>query len=118
MRTLLWLDDYRDPNTNNWMIFNPLGPELVKTIWVKSYQEFKNYIIANGLPDAICFDHDLGDTLGPDEKTGMSCAKWLIDYCIDNNKKLPLYNIHSANPVGKDNINSILQSFIKYQQTI
>ena len=45
----------------------------------------------------------------------MDCAKWLVDYCIDNQLTLPLYNIQSANPVGKENIDGLLKNFIKHQ---
>ena len=41
----------------------------------------------------------------------MECAKWLIEYCLDNNKNLPEYYVHSANPVGAKNIKSLLDSF-------
>lgn len=58
---------------------------------------YRTHIINHSLPDGICFDHDLGE-----EKTGYDCAKWLVDYCMDNNLKLPLYAIQSANPVGKE----------------
>lgn len=40
---------------------------------------------------------------------------WLVDYCIDNNQKLPLYNIHSANPTGKENIDKYLKNYVKIQ---
>lgn len=130
MQVLLWLDDVRDPSEKlrgdgTWLVFSPIK-QPYEVIWVKSYQEFVNWINQNGLPTAICFDHDLGftneyyienDIESPElEKTGMDCAKWLVDYCIDNNKKLPLYNIQSANPVGKANIDSLLKNFIKYQK--
>ena len=61
--TILWLDDIRDPNTNNWLdIFSPVKPIYdYYIVWVKSYKEFKDWIDSNGLPTAICFDHDLGD---------------------------------------------------------
>jgi hypothetical protein len=49
------------------------------------------------------------------EMTGMDCAKWLVDYCIANQLTLPLYNIQSANPVGKENIDGLLKNFIKHQ---
>lgn len=49
------------------------------------------------------------------EKTGMDCAKWLIEYCITNNLKLPKFYCHSMNPIGKDNITSILTQFSKTQ---
>ena len=123
MKTLLWLDDYRDPLKDNWLVFSPIEQPF-EVIWVKSYQEFKDYIVDNGLPTAICFDHDLGFTNeyyiennlpSPEvEKTGMDCAKWLVWWCQEHNLKLPLYNIQSANPIGKDNIDGLLKSFIKF----
>ena len=104
-KKLLWLDDYRDPTKNDWIVFSPIGRTLdIK--WVINYNEFITYITNNGLPDGICFDHDLDE-----EKTGYDCAKWLVEYCLDNNLKLPLYNIHSANPVGKEHINKLLSNF-------
>jgi hypothetical protein len=128
MKTLLWLDDIRNPLEDDWLVFSPI--ENPKVFWVKSYQEFTDWIIDNGLPDGICFDHDLGlpnhfsrinngiskrqsRKQKIQEKTGYDCAKWLVDYCMDYNKPLPLYNIQSANPVGKDNINGLLKSFLK-----
>ncbi len=130
MKTLLWLDDYRDPLKDDWLNFSPIGRECA-VVWVKNYEEFICYIRTNGLPEAICFDHDLSDiqafTTGfpemmegidipESEKTGMDCAKWLVDYCIDNNVVLPLYAIQSANPAGKENIDSLLKNFKKHQQ--
>ncbi len=115
MKTLLWLDDYRDPfeDDGKWLVFSPIDSPF-NVIWAKSYQEFIDWIKVNGLPDAICFDHDLGDKLGPDEKTGLSCAKWLVEYIMDNGGELPAWNIQSANPVGKDNINGLLTGFKKH----
>jgi hypothetical protein len=130
MKKLLWLDDIRNPLDSNWLTYSPIQQPF-QTVWVKSYQEFTNWIKFNGLPDAICFDHDLGmevalnaresgmskrkaRLLKQEEKTGYHCAKWLVDYCLDNNCKLPLYNIQSANPVGKENIDKLLQNFIQH----
>lgn len=130
-QTLLWLDDYRDPfdTKTDWLVFSPIPRENLQVIWVKTYQEFKDWIIDNGLPEAICFDHDLADehyTIGrpsnfqefdyslTNEKTGMDCAKWLIQYCIEFKTALPLFNIQSANPVGKKNIQALLDNFNKH----
>ena len=107
-KRLLWLDDARDPLTNDWLVFSPIGKN-VDTTWVTNHQEFIDDIMINGLPDAICFDHDLGYY----EETGYDCAKWLVDYCIDNKKELPKYGIQSANPVGRVNIDSLLKNYIK-----
>lgn len=131
-KTLLWLDDIRNPRENDWLVFSPIPSyELKNIVWVKSYKEFVMWIEQFGLPDAICFDHDLGmdvaiatrekgiskrksRALKQEEKTGYDCAKFLVDYCINNKLSLPLYNIQSANPVGKENINSLLSKFIKH----
>lgn len=77
-------------------------------IGVKSYFEFTKFILQNGLPYFISFDHDLGE-----EKTGYDCAKWLVDYCMDNKLQLPKFSVHSQNPVGKENIQILLNNFNK-----
>ncbi len=110
MKKLLWLDDLRNPHDKgiDWLEYSPIGKE-VEVVWVKNASEFKNWILENGLPDAICFDHDLGD----DSPSGYECAKWLVEYCLDNKFKPPLWACQSANPVGRENINCLLTSFIK-----
>ena len=130
MKTLLWLDDVRDPFQNDWLNFSPIG-KLVDVTWVTNYQEFIDWIMIYGLPDAVCFDHDLSDLqafkssypemvedIECNEKTGYDCAKWLVDYCINNNKSLPKYAIQSANPVGRENINSLLTNFNKFNKNV
>jgi hypothetical protein len=137
MKTLLFLDDLRNPFDKeiDWLVFSPLPREDLKLYWVKSYNEFRWWITTNGLPDGICFDHDLGMNvaikaqskgmskrksrqLKKEDKTGFDCAKWLVEYCIDNDKPLPLYNIQSANPVGKENIDKLLQNYLKHWESL
>jgi hypothetical protein len=109
MKTILWLDDLRNPFTEpNWVNFKQPN-DIV--IWVKNYNEFVDYISKNGLPDLISFDHDLGET---DELTGYDCSKWLVDYLIDNKLKLPQIRLHTANPVGAKNIEFTFKNFLKY----
>ena len=113
MKTLLWLDDMRDPTDTrmDWLAYSPIGKE-VEVIWLKDYYQFTNWINEKGLPDGICFDHDLGE----DTPTGYDCAKWLVDYCLDNQMLPPLWSSQSANPVGKANINRLLRNFnIRFQ---
>jgi len=131
---LLWLDDIRDPSEDQWKVFFPI-PNPSKVVWVKSFKGFCEYIQDNGLPTAISFDHDLADEhYTPEEywddytrskayqdkvsqkyteKTGLDCAKWLVDYCMDNNCNLPLWYTHSANPVGRDNIDRYLINYLR-----
>lgn len=132
--TLLWLDDLRDPILD----LEKKVPKInFKTIvWVKCFESFTEWIEKNGLPDVISFDHDLAfehytpecfwnnyqlskeyqDSQNYKEKTGLDCAKWLCDYCLRNSLTLPKYYIHSANPVGADNINNYLYNYKKHSE--
>jgi hypothetical protein len=124
----LFLDDFRNPKD----AFTLVIPHL-KIFWedgwdiVRSYDEFVNWIEANGIPDFISFDHDLADEHYEDvmnnpkldysqyrEKTGLDCAKWLVDWCVDNKLNLPDYAVHSANPAGRRNIEQYLVSASKH----
>lgn len=128
------MDDFRNPmDCINYMrlrVDDSVIYSREKWIVVRNYEEFVNYITNNGLPYLISFDHDLADEhYDPSmysgnyddvaknfkEKTGMDCAKWLVDYCIDRSEKLPKYVIHSMNPVGAQNILSYLNNFKSFQ---
>lgn len=111
MKTLLWLDDVRDPKNNkiDWLVFSPIGRNI-NVHWVKSYQEFIEWITKNNLPDAICFDHDLGDL----DKSGYDCSKWLVEYHQNIGGTFPVFSSQSANPVGRENILSYLKNYLKH----
>lgn len=114
----LFLDDYRSPQqvlpilkvapANEWVV-------------VRSYDEAVACILQNGMPDFISFDHDLNDDhyAYPNkthEKTGMTFARWFIDWIIDNDIVVPDhfdYYVHSMNPHGAENIRSIMASFMR-----
>ena len=122
--TILWLDDIRDPNkyfskerltsgawvrNNDYYSNNIFNRYNVNFVWVKNIDEFKSYIVNNGLPEFISFDHDLRPKgyVG-DFSNGSDCATWLVNYCNENNLSLPRCFIHSANKNGIKNISSIL----------
>ena len=114
MKTILWLDDIRNPFKEqqwqiNYVCSNCLGTNIsdADIVWVKTQSEFENYIEKNGLPDLISFDNDLG--IGNGE--GYDCAKWLVEYCMDNNVQCPKWYVHSSNPVAKENIEKLLNNF-------
>ncbi|WEM33193.1 hypothetical protein EJP02_132 [Escherichia phage EJP2] len=86
-------------------------------IVTRTYNEAVQYVQEHGLPSFVSFDHDLGDTDSTDEKTGYSFAKFLIEYMIDNDLREPFeYFIHSANPVGAENIKQYLQNGFNFIQ--
>lgn len=136
-KRLLWLDDCRNPFDQeiDWLAFSPIGRN-VDVSWVMSYDEFVDWIAKNGLPDGVCFDHDLGFKLDPNasiietyngelschslsawsdiEKTGYDCAKFLVNYCIEHKENLPEYSIQSSNPAGKENIDMLFKNYKKF----
>lgn len=125
----LFLDDIRNPADVKWIQL-PLAPWVI----VRKYEDFVKVIEQRGLPEFIAFDHDLADEHYPfnepkggiahpktipyddyKEKTGFHAAKWLVDYCLDNDKKLPMFVVHSMNRVGSENITSLLNNFKRFQ---
>jgi hypothetical protein len=112
---LLFLDDIRNPKDCLLYMHPKIQDiEIYRKEWqiVRSYSEFVTWIETNGLPDFISFDHDLGL---PEEQSqelnGMTCAKWLVNYCLDNDLKLPDFVVHSSNPAGAKNIEELLKGF-------
>lgn len=119
----LFLDDIRIPKDAIGLVSSNLNQFYWEKDWiiVRNYYEFCNYIQKFGLPDFISFDHDLADEHYMDvdnseyeEKTGYECAKWLVDWCLENSLSLPKFVVHSANPIGKQNIESYLNNATKH----
>jgi hypothetical protein len=125
MKKALYLDDLRTP-TN---VLPGYEPWFV----VRNYDQFVDWISTNGMPDFVSFDHDLADEHIDDyfaqkivqgyqnpmyeeytEKTGLDCAKWLVDYCQNNNIPICGCSVHSHNPVGARNIHSLINGFKKH----
>ena len=124
----LFLDDLRNPIDAYFYMHAPIYNEEGWTI-VRNYAEFVDMITSQGIPEIVSFDHDLADEhYGMQdhieygmlaEKTGYHCAQWLINYCIDHNKNIPKYVlIHTMNPVGRQNIESLFRTYEKvYRRT-
>ena len=122
----LFLDDVRRPETTYTYMELPV---LCEDGWiiVRNYYAFITLIEKKGMPDVIAFDHDLADIhykvqdfdydREDYEKTGYHCAKWLIDYSMDNNEELPKeIIIHSMNPYGSANIKSLFDTYFKVHE--
>ena len=104
----LFLDDLRTVD----MVYSPDRED--DFIIVRSYDAFVSHIQLNGLPDFISFDNDLGEDhngeLLPD---GYACTKWLVYESGLDLRDLKFY-VHSANPVAKVQIQSLLTNYIKF----
>ena len=124
----LFLDDVREIH----QIYK--NADLCEWILIKNYDEFVKCVEKNGLPIFISYDHDLAtehyreSMYASDghytkyytdgtfrEKTGYHCAQWLVTYCIDKNIDLPKWKVHSMNPTGKQNIQSLLSSYEEFR---
>jgi hypothetical protein len=118
----LFLDDERSPKDVTWI-------ELPNVIWivVRNYNEFVKIINEQGIPQYCSFDHDIDQSSykefyrahGSDktinynnikELTGVDCAKYLAQYCLDKHVPLPVYYVHSMNYMGAGNIVSVMES--------
>lgn len=95
--TTMFLDDCRNPRHHFDIICRSVSDAK---IWCNLY----------GIPNFISFDHDLDMN-----ETGYDFAWWLINESLDGKLTFPedfSFFVHSANPVGKQNITSLLNNFL------
>ena len=115
----LFLDDEREAWNDSWDV-------------VRTPLEFKAYINDNKeLPKIISFDHDLhaehyNNAMYRDaeeynklykqfkHETGLDCAKWLCQYCVEQGIKIPIINVHSTNPIGSTNIANTIMNYLMF----
>jgi len=101
----MYLDDIREPKD-------------IYDVIVRSYDEAIEHIKEYGFPKFISFDHDLGIDDNGVEKTGYDLAKWLVESALDGLLEFPQdfsFYVHSANPIGKHNIESILNNYLNFK---
>ena len=101
---IYWVDDLRNPK--DFLTDRKKGDTVV---WLKDYEEFVKQVINFGIPDVLYLDHDLGDG-----KNGKDCANFIVDYCLDKGEPLPEYHSQSQNPVGRENIIKLFESYNKF----
>ena len=93
----IYLDDIRTPLDKSWTV-------------IRNYHDFVQAISQSfGYIEYISFDHYLGE-----EKTGYDCAKFLTGYCQNNNVVPPQCYVHSANPVGRENIIGHINCYLRF----
>lgn len=136
MSYYLFLDDERQPvNRNNetqMSAYDLTGDKrYFQHDWVivRNFGDFVRTIEEKGLPLICSMDHDLHDfhyyhystytyyTGKIDytivEGTGYECAKWLINYLIDNNLDAPEILTHTQNRIGAKNIRELFDNYKK-----
>lgn len=112
----LFFDDVRNPA--EIYKFNPWEFRIARDC-----TEAIEMIEAYGCPEFISFDHDIGfDAFRgiKDTRTGYDLAHWLVYKDLDSKGKFfPAtgfsFNVHSANPVGAENIRKLLDSYMEFR---
>jgi hypothetical protein len=113
----IYLDDVRTPVDKDWTI-------------VRNFDEFVSTVMYIGLDniELISLDHDLGDTAMSEwhrnvyhnytldynnitEKTGMDCAKWLVDQWLEGAPVVDVV-VHSANAIGSANMMGYINNYL------
>ena len=96
----LFIDDEREPTKK----FDYIA---------RDYKETMKLFDKYGCPSFISFDHDLGTR----SKTGFDITKDMVERDIDKNgswiPKNFTYDVHSANPAGKKNIEGLLNNYLE-----
>lgn len=120
----IFIDDERSPMHVTWV---ELPVPYVQWTVVRNFDAFCALLRADVDIENVSFDHDLGlehyghglndDEIPYDsykERTGMHCAHALIAWCMMHDKPLPNYVVHSMNPVGKRNIEALLENYKRF----
>lgn len=94
----LFLDDEREPPADGqaWHVARSSTAAIA-------------IVSENGVPAFISFDHDLGG-----DDTAMRFIHWLTGWILDTNTTFPPgfdFYVHSQNPIGRGNIQSLMASF-------
>ena len=90
----LFIDDLRDPKEY----------KVSDVVWIKNYNDAIEQL-KTGKVTWISFDHDLGS-----RKTGYDVAKYIEENVHDGNIPCPEWQIHSANPAGRQNIERAMKN--------
>lgn len=99
--TALFIDDIRHPPVGDWIV-------------VRSSVEALAWMAEHGVPAMISFDHDLGG-----DDTAMVVVHALVEQDLDSGgKTIPndfRYIIHSANPIGAENLQGLLDGYLNHR---
>lgn len=97
----LWIDDQvQDPDV-------PARHSPPGWVGCSGVDSARMMVMLLGLPERVSLDHDLGEG----KPSGMDFLKWWFQEFPDSPPQD--WNIHSANPVGADNMRSYLRSWEK-----
>jgi hypothetical protein len=91
----LWIDDLRTPPDDSWT-------------WAKTSTQAL-FLLATRKVTEVSFDHDLGG-----DDTSMRVAQYIERLAFEGRRAPPKWDVHSQNPVGKENLIKTLASAERY----
>lgn len=99
----LWIDDTRE-----------IPPDLLELGWT-SARSFHEAIFKLELIEfqSVSIDHDIASFYGYTELTGYHIVKWLVQRKMDGLYVPSDIRVHSANPVGVENMQSTIDRYLK-----
>ena len=111
----IFLDDIRNPNMSHHT-GKGLGSTFSsgdKWIVIRNYFDFVDFVDKHfDEIDIISFDHDLACYKDDVEYTGKTAVDYVINYCLDNNKKFPNWYAHTDNTSGRQNIIGAILNYL------
>ena len=105
----IYLDDERTPKTDHPWVICRNGEDFCKAL--KNWPNTKEELY-------VSFDNDLGELT----EDGYALIKWMCQFLEQHNMPQDILykvtvNVHSANPIGKGNIEGYWKSFRRYLET-
>ncbi len=106
--------------SDHWFVDDKLSPTEITHVTLPEYQSWRvlfsfeefTEALKKSTPKFISFDYDLGEG----SKTGLDCAKALVDHCIAKDIKLPDWISHSSSLVKARLIDEYLFNFGKWKK--
>jgi len=89
----LWIDDVREPPTDDWDWVTTSNAAIALLRELKGVISF----------DSVSFDHDLG---------GDDTTRPVVIWMIQNDVRFKNYHVHSANPVGRDWLEGMINRYL------
>ena len=98
--TALWVDDVRP-------IPSDYGSE-----WCSARNAYEALLKLEIIEfQIVSLDHDLATFVGNKELTGYDILIWLVERKISGKYVPEVIRVHSANPVGRDRMNAVIQQY-------
>ena len=112
----LFLDDIRIPDMahHSGKGLGTAYSSVDKWVITRDYFDFVDIVNKHfDEIELVSFDHDLACYKDGVEYTGKSAADYLVNYCLDNNKKFPSWYAHTDNTSGRQNIIGTILGYLK-----